>query len=98
MGRLFNIVSMENNNNIVLTPASLALFLAYAKDAANWSGNPLVGGNVGGSKQDAGNLTDLKKHRLLVTFESDHESWVRFTEAGIELAVKHGVSRGCFES
>lgn len=81
-----------------LTPASQALFLAYAKDAANWSGTPLVGGNVGFSKQDCGNLTDLKKHGLLDTFESDGESWVRFTNAGVELAVFLGVKRECFES
>jgi hypothetical protein len=29
-----------------LTEQSKALFLAYAKDAGNWGGTPLVGGNV----------------------------------------------------
>ena len=77
--------------NIELTEASKALFLAYARDAGNWSGTPMVGGNVGGSKQDAGNLTDLKKKGLLSTFESDDLEWVQFTPAGIEYANSQGV-------
>jgi len=65
-----------------LTPKSLALFLAYWDDAGNWSGTPLVGGNVGGSKQERGNLTQLKQAGLIETFESDGQLWVRFTAAG----------------
>lgn len=77
--------------NIELTEASKKLFLAYAKDAGNWSGTPLVGGNVGGSKQDAGNLTDLKKKGLLSTFESEGLEWVQFSDLGIEYAKANGV-------
>lgn len=80
-----------NMKNIELTEASKALFLAYAKDAANWSGTPLVGGNVGGSKQDAGNLTDLKKKGLLTTFKSDGLEWVSFTNLGRDYAYAMGV-------
>lgn len=77
--------------NIELTEASKALFLAYAKDAGNWGGTPLVGGNVGGRKQDAGNLTDLKKKGLLSTFESDGLEWVSFTNLGRDYAYANDV-------
>ena len=42
-----------------ITETSLKVFLAYAKDAGNRSGTPLIGGNVGGSKEERGNLTQL---------------------------------------
>lgn len=78
-----------------ITDKSLALFLAYARDAGNWNGNPLVGGNVGGSKEDRGNLTQLKQAGLLTT-EKDWEdrslAWVSFTDAGRALAASHGVT------
>jgi len=80
------------SNKIELTVASKALFLAYANDAGNWGGIPLVGGNVGGSRADAGNLTDLKKKGLLCTFESDKLEWVSFTPAGIDYALENGVT------
>jgi len=74
-----------------ITLASLALFLAYAKDARNWSGQPLVGGNVGGSKEDRGNLTQLKRAKLITTILDDGNTWINFTEAGKALALQHGV-------
>lgn len=78
--------------NIKLTERSKKLFLEYANDAANWSGNPLVGGNVGGSKSDRGNLTDLKKKGLLKTFnDGEGHMWVTFTEIGKEYAKENGV-------
>src|SRR6266851_1477355 len=67
---------------VKLTAKSLALFFAYWDDAGNWSGTPLVGGNVGGSKLERGNLTQLKQAGLIETFESDGQLWVRFTAAG----------------
>ena len=75
-----------------LTERSRMLFLEYATDAGNWSGTPMVGGNVGGSKEDRGNLTQLKKAGLLVTFESDGEIWVSFTAAGRAFAKSFGVT------
>ena len=74
-----------------LTEKSLALFLAYAKDAGNWSGVPLVGGNIGGSKEDAGNLTDLKRKGLVTTHRDEGLDWVSFTGSGIAFAKEHGV-------
>lgn len=67
-----------------LTPKSLQLFLDYAADADNWSGTPLVGGNVGGSKEDRGNLTQLKRAKLLTT-------WISFTDAGRAFAKENGI-------
>ena len=76
----------------MLTETSLQLFLAYAKDAGNWSGTPLVGGNVGGSKEERGNLTQLKRAGLVETFKDDGQTWLSFTEAGRVLAAQHGIS------
>ena len=79
---------------MAITEKSLALFLAYAKDADNWSGTPLVGGNVGGTKEDRGNLTQLKKAGLLTTqqdFDDRSCQWVYFTPAGRELAATHNI-------
>lgn len=76
-----------------ITAQSLALFLAYARDAGNWSGTPLVGGNVGGSKEDRGNLTQLKRAGLITTnIEDRNLTWVYFTDAGKALAAEHGVA------
>lgn len=77
---------------INLSPASKELFLDYAKDAGNWSGTPLVGGNVGGNKEDRGNLTDLKRKKLVTTFEYEGEMWVEFTPLGQEYAKQNGVA------
>ena len=74
-----------------ITAKSLEVFLAYARDAANWSGTPLVGGNVGGGPEERGNLTQLKRAGLIGTFKSDGLHWVTFTEAGTKLAAEHGV-------
>lgn len=76
-----------------ITDQSLALFLEYARDAGNWSGTPLVGGNVGGSKEDRGNLTQLKKAGLVVTeFDShDKNTWLMFTRSGRDLASDHDI-------
>jgi len=78
---------------MILTEKSLELFLDYARDAGNWSGTPLVGGNVGGTAQDRGNLTQLKRAGLLTTFRSsDGERWIEFSDKGRELAAKHGIT------
>lgn len=77
---------------IELTEASKSLFIRYAKDAGNWSGTPLVGGNVGGSKEDRGNLTDLKKNGLITTFHDEGHIWISFTDAGREYAASLGIT------
>ena len=74
-----------------LTKTSLELFLAYALDADNWSGTPCVGGNVGGSKEERGNLTQLKRAGLIVTFKDEGQTWLTFTAAGKQFAAEHGI-------
>jgi hypothetical protein len=77
-----------------ITEQSLQLFLAYAKDSGNWSGTPPVNGNVGGTREGRGNLTQLKRAGLLTTFKYEGESWIEFTPAGVALAAGHGVTVG----
>jgi len=77
---------------INITEASKALFVAYAKDAGNWGGCPLVGANVGGSKEERGNLTQLKRAGLVITTHADGEKWVEFTPAGRAYTVSLGIT------
>lgn len=74
-----------------ITETSLQVFLAYADDAANWSGAPLVGGNVGGSKEERGNLTQLKQAGLITTETDEGCTWIYFTASGRALAAEHGI-------
>jgi hypothetical protein len=74
-----------------ITGRSLELFLAYARDAGNWGGTPGIGCNVGGSKEDRGNITQLKRAGLITTFRSDRIDWIEFTAEGKNLAAENGV-------
>ena len=76
---------------IVITTRSKELFVAYAKDAGNWSGTPLVGGNVADTKEDRGNLTQLKKAGLITTFKDEGLIWLDFTKEGKEYAKQNGI-------
>ena len=76
---------------VQITDESKRVFLAYANDANNWNGNPLVGGNVGGSKEERGNLTQLKKAGLIETQEDEGNTWLYFTLKGQEYARSLGV-------
>lgn len=77
-----------------MTKESLRVFKMYAEDADNWGGTPLVGGNVGGTKEERGNLTHLKKLGLITTFieKEDNTTWIDFTDKGKELVVKLGIN------
>ena len=75
-----------------ITARSLEVFLAYANDAGNWGGVPLVGGNVGGDKAERGNLTQLKKSGLIETDVDEGHTWLYFTDAGKALAAEHGIA------
>jgi hypothetical protein len=77
---------------IDITPKSREVFLAYADDAENWNGMPLVGGNVGGSKEERGNLTQLKQAGLIETDKcKDGHLWVMFTDLGKQFAAENGI-------
>ena len=75
-----------------ITETSLKVFLAYANDAGNWNGTPLVGGNVGGDKAERGNLTQLKVAGLITTDIEEGNTWLFFTDAGKALAAQHGIT------
>lgn len=78
-----------------LSEKSLELFLAYAKDAENWGGNPWVtDGNVGLTKSDRGNLTDLKRKGFIETerYDGPGTDYIIFTEEGKALAAEHGIT------
>lgn len=81
---------------------ALRLFDLYADDAGNWSGSPLVEGNVSllGAREDRGLLSHLKRAGL-VTTERDSDrrdlTWLHFTKAGIELATERGFYLGLGE-
>ena len=81
---------LYNTTEKVITPESMRVFLQYAFDAGNWSGQPLVGGNVGGSKEERGNLTQLKRAGLITTF-SDDGLWISFTKSGQDVAKSAGI-------
>lgn len=74
-----------------ITERSLALFLEYAEDAPNWSGQPLIGGNVPNTAEDRGNLTQLKQAGLITTFREEGHLWLSFTPAGVALAAEHDI-------
>jgi hypothetical protein len=75
-----------------LTPATLAVFIAYAEDAPNWSGTPWVSaGNVECTKATRGNLSDLVQKGLIVIDESYGDTFIRFTSAGLDLAAECGI-------
>ena len=78
-------------NEMSITSKSLELFLAYARDAGNWSGTPLIGGNVGGDVEGRGNLTQLKQAGLLRTLPAGGSTWIYFTGSGRALASSHGI-------
>ncbi len=70
-----------------LTQDSFNLFISLAKDAENWQGEPLV--DI--TKEQRGNLTDLKKKNLLTTFHDEGCEWAIFTADGIALAAANNI-------
>lgn len=76
-------------DSTAITEQSLQLFLSFARDAPNWSGEPLV---YGLGAEGRGNLTQLKRAGLLTTFDYDGDRFVQFTQAGVELAAEHGIA------
>lgn len=76
----------------ILSSEALKLFLAYGKDAANWSGTPLIGGNLLSTAAHRGYLTKLKKAKLITTWTDEERcTWLEFTPEGRALLQVHGV-------
>jgi hypothetical protein len=81
--------------SIDITEGSKVLFVALAKDAGNWSGTPLFGGNVGTKPADKGHLTALKKAGLVRSWADEENKrchWVAFTNAGVLFAASLGLT------
>ena len=77
-----------NVNNISISVTSQLLFMALVKDAGNWNGQPLL--DI--SKEERGNVTQLKRAGLITTEKDEGNVWVQFTEAGKAFAVKLGAT------
>jgi hypothetical protein len=60
-----------------VTKDSLDLLVALAEDAPNWSGSPML--DI--SKEQRGNLTQLKREKILTTFKDDGVEFVSFNLA-----------------
>jgi hypothetical protein len=74
-----------------LSVKCLELFKAYAKDAGNWRGAPMVGGNVKSGPSDRGYLTKLKKAGYITTDRDEYGTWLYFTKAGVDLAAEFSI-------
>jgi hypothetical protein len=61
-----------------LSPASYNLLVDLIKDAPNWSGTPLI--DI--SKEQRGNLSDLKRRGFLTTFMDEGCMFAIFTDVG----------------
>ena len=75
-----------------ITPESHALFIEFAEDAGNWSSMVPTDGNIDMTKEQRGNLTQLKKAGLIATQYERGTAWVMFTAEGVAYAKEHGVS------
>lgn len=65
-----------------LTPESRRLFLDLVKDSFEWSGVPLL--DI--TREQRGNLTDLKRCGLIKTETDEGHTWCYFTTLGREAA------------
>lgn len=75
-----------------ITEGSHELFMELAEDAPNWSGIVPTDCNVQMTKEQRGNLTQLKVARLVETFQMDGSTWVQFTPSGVLYAAEHGIT------
>jgi hypothetical protein len=78
----------NTTNSMNLTPASLAVFVRHAKDAGNWNGCPML--DI--TKEERGNLTDLKAKGLVTTSKDEGIEWVFFTDTGKAFAASMGIT------
>lgn len=78
---------------ISLTEASSQMFGQIVRDLGNWGGK--YSGNYDYEGERKGNLTDLKKKGLVITFrDSDAPgcTFVQITELGVEYAKSIGMA------
>jgi len=70
-----------------MTAESFKLFIALANDADNWNGQPIL--DI--TKEQRGNLSQLKKLQLLTTFKDEGCDFVIFSDAGKKLALENNI-------
>lgn len=75
---------------IQLTSESEKLFNTLEESAADWNGCICLDEIVYITPELKGNLTHLKRKKLITTFKFDDHAWVRFTDLGKEIAKEHG--------
>jgi len=76
-----------NTPSTIPNDATTYRFLDYYRDAANWAGTPLVGGNVGrNDDSDKGYVLNMKKRGWITTWEDDGDVFMDFTEEGEAVA------------
>ena len=91
---LFPAASLDQLIPPGLTAEDFALFLDYARDADNWNGTPLIGGNVESDRSTTARLTRMKQAGLLRRALSDGHRWIVFTPQGKALAALCGIPIG----
>ena len=72
---------IRKGTNMNLTATTQKLLKDLAEDAINWDGCPLFDG----SYEERGNLTDLKRKKLITTQMDEGCIWVFFTDKGLDL-------------
>lgn len=77
-----------------LPVGSATALLAYAQDAANWSGCPWVNGNVNFGKATGGYINKLQAAGYIVLGTDGDETFITFTPAGIDAAEALGADLG----
>lgn len=70
---------------------SFEFFRDLAEDAPNWSGAPLIGGNVGQGRSNGGMTRKLVDAGLITTITEEGDTWAAFTDAGKAAAAKIGI-------
>lgn len=76
--------------SVQLPVGSATALVAYANDAANWSGNPWVNGNVNFGKATGGYMTKLVAAGYITLGTDGEETFISFTDAGIDAALALG--------
>jgi len=78
---------MNKEKQMNMTAESFKLFIALANDADNWNGQPIL--DI--TKEQRGNLSQLKKLQLLTTFKDEGCDFVIFSDAGKKLALENNI-------
>ena len=76
-----------------LTPGSSAFLVKLFQDAPNWSGQPMLDFVT---PADKGNITDLKRKKLISTNVEEGCTFVWFHDEARSIAAAFGIDLGIF--